>query len=358
MKTLREMGYEVEVACSNTGFSNKIEQEGFKVYNIPFSRNPLSYKNIIAVLKLYKIIKKNNYIMVHTHTPVSSFIGRIVAKIAGIPHVIYTVHGFHFHEFGNKLENSIYYHLEKFAGRFMDVLITINKDDYKVAIKNNMAPKGKVVYIQGVGVDMEKFDPKKYDSAIYEKYRKSLNIKIDDFVIISIGEFTKAKNFPHLIEAYMRVLNYKINAKLIIIGDGILFNNILKMIEENKLEGKVILTGRRNDIPELLYISNLFVFTSIREGLPKSIMEAMAMEKPIIAYNIRGIRDLVDNGVNGFLVKYGDINTFAEKILYLIKNPDIAKEMGKKGREKIEKEFSLKIILPQMKALYEEILSK
>jgi glycosyltransferase involved in cell wall biosynthesis len=132
----------------------------------------------------------------------------------------------------------------------------------------------------------------------------------------------------------------------------------LKIIEENKLEGKVILTGRRNDIPELLYISNLFVFTSIREGLPKSIMEAMAMEKPIIAYNIRGIRDLVDNGVNGFLVKYGDINTFAEKILYLIKNPDIAKEMGKKGREKIEKEFSLKIILPKMKALYEEILSK
>jgi len=110
----------------------------------------------------------------------------------------------------------------------MDVLITINKDDYKVAIKNNMAPKGKVVYIQGVGVDIERFDPKKYDSAIYEKYRKSLNIKIDDFVIISIGEFTKAKNFPHLIETYMRVLNYKINAKLIIIGDGILFNNILK----------------------------------------------------------------------------------------------------------------------------------
>jgi len=145
----------------------------------------------------------------------------------------------------------------------MDVLITINKDDYKVAIKNNMAPKGKVVYIQGVGVDIEKFDPKKYDSAIYEKYRKSLNIKIDDYVIISIGEFTKVKNFPHLIEAYIRVLNYKINAKLIIVGDGILFNNILKMIEENKLEGKVILTGRRNDIPELLYISFLHPFEKV-----------------------------------------------------------------------------------------------
>ena len=358
MKILRDMGYEVEVACSNVGFADKIEQEGFRVYTIPFSRNPLSYRNIKAIVKLYKIMKENHYVMIHTHTPVASFLGRIAGKLAGVPHIVYTAHGFHFHELGNPIKNFIYFRLEKLAGRFTDVLITINKDDYKVAVERNIVPNGKVVYIKGVGVDTERFDPKKYDLAIYKKYRRSLSIQDVDFVVIAIGEFIKRKNFPDLIEAFLNVLNCQTNAKLIIVGDGILFNKILKMLEDNGLKGKVILTGRRSDTPELLYMSNLFAFTSIHEGLPKSIMEAMAMEKPIVAYNIRGVRDLVEDGVNGFLVKFGDIDTLAERILYLMENPDIAKEMGKRGREKIEREFSLNVILPQMIALYREILGE
>jgi glycosyltransferase involved in cell wall biosynthesis len=96
--------------------------------------------------------------------------------------------------------------------------------------------------------------------------------------------------------------------------------------------------------------------TSHHEGLPVSLMEAMAMEKPVVAYNIRGVRDLVEDGVNGFLLPFGDIEGLANKIIYLMENPEIAKEMGRRGREKIEKEFSLKIILKDMKNLYKEIL--
>jgi glycosyltransferase involved in cell wall biosynthesis len=103
-------------------------------------------------------------------------------------------------------------------------------------------------------------------------------------------------------------------------------------------------------------MSNLFAFTSIREGLPKSVMEAMAMEKPVVAYNIRGVRDLVEDGINGFLIPFGDVEAFAEKIIYLMDNPQVAREMGKRGREKILKEFSLDVVLPQMKEFYESIL--
>jgi len=356
MKLLKNMGYEVEVAAPNVGFTEKIEEEGFKVYNIPFSRNPLSPSNFKAFFSLFRLMRKNKYVMLHTHTPVASFIGRIAGRIAGVPHIVYTAHGFHFHEYGNPLTNFIYFRLEKFAGKFTDVLVTINTDDYKVAVEKKMVPHGKVVYIKGVGVDTEKFDPKKYEAKVNEHYRKQFGFKDDDFVIIDIAEFTKGKNLSSLIEVFSRVLNYNYSPKLLIVGEGILFKEISDILESKELKDKIILPGRRSDIPEILCVSNLFAFTSIREGLPKSVMEAMAMEKPVVAYNIRGVRDLVEDGINGFLIPFGDTDAFAEKIIYLMEHPEVAKEMGKRGREKILKEFSLDVILPQMKELYESIL--
>ncbi|MGC8758161.1 MAG: glycosyltransferase, partial [Caldisericaceae bacterium] len=145
MKLLKNMGYKVEVAASNVGFTDKILQEGFKVYNLPFSRNPLSPSNFKAFFFLLRLMKENKYVMLHTHTPVASFLGRIAGRLVGIPHIVYTAHGFHFHEYGNPLKNFIYYRLEKFAGKFTDVLITINVDDYKVATEKKLIPHGKVV---------------------------------------------------------------------------------------------------------------------------------------------------------------------------------------------------------------------
>jgi glycosyltransferase involved in cell wall biosynthesis len=354
MKILRDMGYEVEVACSNVGFADKIEQEGFRVYTIPFSRNPLSYRNIKAIVKLYKIMKENHYVMIHTHTPVASFLGRIIAKVVGIPHIVYTAHGFHFHELGNPIENFIYFRLEKLAGRFTDVLITINKDDYKVAVERNIVPNGKVVYIKGVGVDTERFDSEKVSlDGVDASLANSLG-----GIFISVGRLEREKHFDHLLKAFLLVKQKRSDFKLLIIGDGAKGDYLKNLSIALNLQSNIEFLGYIKGVEKFLKVSNVFVFASSREGLPVSLMEAMAMEKPIVAYNIRGVRDLVEDGVNGFLVKFGDIDTLAERILYLMENPDIAKEMGKRGREKIEREFSLNVILPQMMALYREILEE
>jgi len=353
MKLLRDMGYEVEVACSNVGFTEKIEQEGFKVYNIPFSRNPVSPLNVKSFFMLLNLMKKRKYIMLHTHTPVASFLGRIAARIAGIPHIVYTVHGFHFHEYGSRIKNFIYYHLEKFAGRFTDVLITINTDDYKIAEEKNMIPNGKVVYIKGVGVDIHKFSSQQMSSNIRKKYRDALRLDKKDFTVITVAELIKRKNIYDIIAA-IASLSDKI--RLIIVGNGTLWKELKDYVKNEGLPKKVLFLGRRTDIPELLYISDLFVMTSLHEGLPKAMMEAMAMAKPVVAYNIRGVRDLVVDGKTGFLVPFRDVKRLAEKILFLYEHPDICKEMGKNGRKRIEKEFSLNVIIDQMKRLYTEIL--
>ncbi len=357
MGILRDMGYEVEVAAAPVGFKEKIEREGFKVYPIPFSRNPLSVSNLKAFFMILHLMKKRKYIMAHMHTPVASFLGRIAAKIAGIPHIVYTVHGFHFHEYGSKLRNFIYYHLEKFAGKFTDVLITINIDDYKIACEKNLIPHGRVVYIKGVGVDTAKFSPGvAIRDDLAQGYMKEFGIKKNEFVIISIAELSREKNIIDIISAMGLLKKKGRNFKLIIVGDGRQRNELKEFVISKGLSRKVIFTGWRIDIPELLSISGVFVTCSVREGLPVSVMEAMTMRKPVVAYNIRGVRDLVVDGETGFLVPFGDVKALTEKILFLHEHPDVCKEMGEKGRERIEKEFSLNVIIEQMKNLYIEIL--
>jgi len=352
MKLLKDMGYEVEVAASNVGFTEKIEREGFKVYNIPFSRNPISLSNFKAFFSLLRLMRKNKYVMLHTHTPVASFIGRIAGRIADVPNIVYTVHGFHFHEYGNPLTNFIYFGLEKFAGRFTDVLITINKDDYKVAIKKDMVQNGKVVYIKGVGVDTERFNPEKVST---ERVPSILS-NFSGSVFVSVGRLEREKHFDHLLKAFSLVKQRRNDFKLLIIGDGVEGDYLKKLFFALNLQNHIEFLGYIKGIEEFLKISNAFVFASSREGLPVSVMEAMAMEKPIVAYNIRGVRDLVEDGASGFLVPFGDTKALAKKIAYLMEHPEVAREMGKKGREKIEKEFSIEVILPQMKKLYEDIL--
>ncbi len=237
---------------------------------------------------------------------------------------------------------------------FSDVLITINKDDYEIAKKKNLTPNGKVVYIKGVGVDTSYFNPARFTLEEAEKYRKVFELITENFVMISVAELIKRKNIEDIITSVGMLVKTK--AKLLVVGDGILRKELTNFAKEKGLNESILFLGRRNDVPNLLQISDVLVFTSHHEGLPKAVMEAMAMEKPVVAYNIRGVRDLVVDGETGFLVPYRNVQQLAEKVLYLMNNPEIARKMGRKGRERIEKEFSIEKIKAEMSNLYREIL--
>lgn len=356
MNLLKNKGFIVEIGALNTGFKDKIEKRGFKFYNIPFSKNPLSIKNLLSFFIIINLLIKNKYVLIHTHTPISSFIVRIAAKICKIENVIYTAHGFHFHEYGNKFKNYFYLKLEKFVGKYTKILITINNYDYEMALKYNIVPKDRLFLIKGVGIDAEFFNPNLIKSSVFKNYKELLKIKEDDFIIINISELKKDKNLFDLLKIIngIKKLNYKF--KCLIVGDGPLKNKLNRMIKNLNLESNVILLGYREDVRELISISDIFVTTSIREGLSRSVMEAMSMEKPIVAYNIRGIRELVENNKTGFLIPYRNINLFIEKIEYFIKNPLERKRYGKEGRKKIQNEFKLDLILKNMEYIYNRLL--
>ena len=320
IQILQELGYEVVVASNFEGYKGELEELNVEKLDIPFTRSPISLKNIKAFFKLNKYLKENKVSLIHCHTPVGGVAGRIIGKLNKIPRIIYTAHGFHFFDGAPKINWIIYYPIEKLLSKFTDILITINKEDYERA-KTFYAKK--VEYIPGVGIDVEKIQNIKVDK---EQKRKELGLSMENIVLLSVGELNDNKNHIIPIRALAK-LNNK-NIKYLIAGRGPLESYLKEEIKKLGLENQVKLLGYRKDIYELNKISDIFVFPSKREGLSVALMEAMVCQLLIACSNIRGNRDLIEKYKNGILLE-NKIESYIEGLLLLNKN--LEKKYDKKS---------------------------
>lgn len=340
IEMLLENGYKVDIACSIDKEVNKgLLEKGVNIYEVPFMRSPLSIGNFKAFKKLIKIQKENNYDIVHVHTPVASIFGRALKIKFPKLKTIYTAHGYHFLKGGSKLGWILYYPIEKVMAKFTDVTININSEDYEIT-KNKLKPK-KCYFINGVGLDLNSYKSLSLEEK--ERKKKELNIKDDDFVVIMIAELNENKNQIQLIKAVEVLKDKYPNIKAIFVGEG---NKLDELKEEAKNRGisdRVLFLGFRNDVNELINISDIGVLLSYREGLPRNIMELMANGRKVIATNIRGCRDLVCNDNVGTLVEVGDYEGTAKAIekYYLLKDKEfkVCDEIRKYDVESVNKEL-------------------
>lgn len=339
IKMLINSGYTVDCACSiNKDINMELAELGVKVYSIPFSRNPLALKNIKAYRELIKIQKNNNYDIIHVHTPVAAFWGRLLKlKFKGLV-VMYTAHGFHFYKGAPLINWLFYYTAEKFVSKYTDVLITINNEDYIFAKKKMNAKR--VEYVHGVGIDFNKFSNINIDK---NKKREELGIPKDAIVLMSVGELNNNKNHETVIKAIKGLDVY-----YLIAGKGQNESKLNNLINKLDIDGRVKLLGYREDIYELLIVSDIFIFPSFREGLPVSLMEAMVSGKPVVVSRIRGNIDLIDEK-GGILFNPYKIDDCRNSIIRVI-DCDIEK-MGRYNREKIKK-FGMKNVLKEIYEIY------
>ena len=294
IKLLEEMGYQVDLACNIPENSSSLDLENNRQYHLAFTRNLFAVNNVKCLIKLRGIIKRQNYEIIHLHTPIAAFIGRLAAHTLNIKNVIYTVHGFHFYRGAPLVNWLVYYPLEWIAMRWTDQLITINQEDYEIARKM-ASNRTKVYKVNGVGLDLIK-----YSKGSLSKIRRELRLSDKDFVVTIIGELNRNKNQMQLIKA-IESLDDKF--KVIIVGDGQNKNVLKKYVNLKKLESRVKFLGIRMDINDIISASDVMASMSYREGLPRNIMEGMAQGKPFIVTNIRGNRDIIKNGINGFIIE-------------------------------------------------------
>lgn len=291
IKYFQDRGYEVHVASNidrDIDISNDNILKSIIWKNINFTRNPISKNNIYSFKQLIEYMKKNQFSLVHTHTPAASFISRYAAKYTKTK-IIYTAHGFHFYK-GAPIKNYIVYGLaEKIAAKWCNGIITMNEEDYKFAQKHLKSNKVKVYKVNGVGLDIKNY---KVDDIIDLEFKKSLGLDDDDFVITIVAELIKRKNHIQAIDAMRKICKKHNDIKLLIVGDGELKEETKTYIEVNGLYNNIKLLGQRNDVPKILNITDVLALFSYQEGLPRNIMEAMAAKRPIICTDIRGNVDL------------------------------------------------------------------
>lgn len=347
IRMLRQQGHMVDCACCiDKPIDECLIEHGVKVFNIPFSRNPLNPGNAKAFKKLVEIQKANNYDIVHVHTPVASVYGRLLKVKFPKLKTIYTVHGFHFHKGAPVLNWLIYYPIEKIMAKFTDTMITMNSEDYERAKTFKVKETYKV---NGVGVDLSKYSLENFDRS---EIRAKLDLKDDDFVILMIAEVNKNKNHKQMIDAIEILKNKGIeNIKVICAGDGVIFDEVSIYIKEKNLQNNIKMLGFRTDINELIVACDIGILMSYREGLPRNIMELMACGKPVIGTDIRGIRDLVEDSINGYLVNVGDIEDTADKIEHIYINEHILKDMTYSST-KVIKKYSIDKVVNQLEMIY------
>lgn len=348
LKLFKENGYEVHVA---TNGNETIPYCDVK-HVVSFERSPIKINNLKAIKQLRKIINKEKFDMIHCHTPMGSVVTRIAAKKArkNGTRVIYTAHGFHFYKGAPILNWIVFYPVEKWLAKYTDTLITINKEDYDLAKKKFSKRCKDIEYVPGVGIDENKFDFEMTEEE-KQKLRESLGIKNDDFVMIYPARLDKNKNQGLLIDAVKKLSREFPNIQLLLPGNDELNGYYQNMAKERDVESKIHFLGYRKDIQRLIKISNLAVSSSLREGLPVNIMEAMCAGLPIVATDCRGNRDFIKNNINGYVVNANrkDEMVFYIKKIYLSKEK--SNRMGEENRNLI-KDYLLKEIIDKMGKIY------
>ncbi|MFH1846069.1 MAG: glycosyltransferase family 4 protein [Candidatus Omnitrophota bacterium] len=354
-------GYDVAVACAPGEYVEDLKTAGYKITTVEMSRTIDAFSNIKTVLQLYRFMEKEKFDIVHTHGPVTGILARVSAKLAKVPIVIYTAHGFYFHENMSLLKKKFFIFIEKIAGRFFsDMILTQSAEDKKTAIDEGIIGKDSIECISN-GVKIQKFSNLDKNSDLFQEFGLSEQDKILGFT----GRLTKEKGIFELVEALKILKETFSGIKLLVIGGTLKSERekstgaeLKEFIKECGVENEVVFTGFRNDIPELMVLIDVFVLPSHREGMPRSIIEAMVSAKPVVATNIRGCREEVVHGVTGLLVPVKDSGKLGFAIKAILADKNLAEKMGQAGRERALKEFDEKLVLDREMSVYKKLIEQ
>lgn len=354
---LQTMGYEVDVACNfevgNTSseervkrFRQELQKQEVGTFQLPIPRKILAFSDMIQAYKqLKKMVEEKQYTLVHCHSPIGSVIARLACRKQrkkGLK-LIYTAHGFHFFTGAPKKNWLIFYPIEKIFARYTDILITICSEDYQRARKKKLGKN--IVYSPGVGIDVDKV--KKIDKKADK--RQMLGIREEDILVLSVGELNQNKNHETILRA-LKQLN-RTDVHYVICGQGDKKEELERMAKQFGMEERLHLLGFRTDALEWMKVADLFAFPSYREGLPVSLMEAMAAGLPVVCSKIRGNVDLIKDGEGGYMCEPMDVASFAENLSRLIKDAEQRKCMGEKNQITVQ-QFDKSKVSEVMKKVY------
>ena len=323
-------------------FIEPIEKMGVEVTDLSIEKL-YSLHALLGIYRLTSYMRREKIDIVHNFLLKSIVIGTFAAKMARLPVVINSRR-----DMGWALNRKQLFMLNM-TNRYTDKLVAVCETVKDITITREKIDRAKIEVIYN-GIDLEEFSPERNGEG--DAVRSEFGIAPGDIVVGSITHLTKVKGNEYLIRAAPAILSEFPKTRFLIVGDGPLRKDMEALCVKKGIRDRVVFAGQRNNIPEILSAMNIFVCPSISEGFSNSILEAMAMGKPVVATDVGGNKELIRNGENGILVNPGDDKGLSENILTIIRNRDMARQMGQIGRELVVQKYDLNLIVQQLMELY------
>ncbi len=334
----------------------RAKKDGVRVILVPQMRRAINpVRDFLAYRHLCKIIREEKPDIVHTNSSKAGILGRRAARRCGVPVVVHTIHGLPFHRYGNNLLNSLYVGLERRAAKRSDLIITVADAMAEQAVAAGVAERGKFETIYN-GLEIERFRP--MESGTRREFRSGLGFTDGDKVICKVARLFHLKGHKYLFGAMPAILEKVPNAKLLLVGDGILRGEFEKMAEETGIRDRIVFAGLvpPEDIGRYIGASDVVVHCSLREGLPRVLPQALLCEVSVAAYDIDGAREVVRNGATGRLVEPETVEPLAEAVIELLSDKEKAAAMAREGRKICEKMFDRREMVSRIAAAYKRLL--
>jgi lipopolysaccharide/colanic/teichoic acid biosynthesis glycosyltransferase len=362
-RALVESGYDLHIGCSRTEWFEKLEAEGFHMHEVPLRRrlNPLVH--IAPLWALYKLVRRERFVLVNTHSPVAAAVGRVAAWCAGAPIVVYTVHGFYFHDDMPWWKRRCVVALEWLLGRITSDFMFVSDEDRQTALRERIATEASKATTIYNGVDLDAYPPKASCSPDTARLRSNLNIPQASPVVGIVGRVVREKGYFEFAEMARLVSASRSDVYFLVVGDALpsdrdgVVAEFRRRIEAAGLQGRFRFAGFTDRVADYLRVMDIFVLPSYREGFPRSVLEAMSSGLPVVATNIRGCREAIVNGQTGLLVPPRKGAPLAEAVSRLLENPDLALGMGSAGRERAVRLYDQRFVQRRFVAIVENALN-
>jgi glycosyltransferase involved in cell wall biosynthesis len=360
IKFLIKEGYSIYAVCSDGKWISDIKKEGVTVKIIKIKRKISPFYDLITLFKLWNYFRKENFDIVHTNNPKPGLLGQLAAKIAGVPIVVNTIHGLYFYINSSNLKRKFFLFIEKIAGKCSDLIFCVGREDVDTLIEEKVVKPDKIKYF-GNGVDIEKFNSEKFSKEFIDKKKKEFNIP-EDYKIIGItARLLVGKGYLDLFEALKSVVKIFPKTILLVLGreePEKKFGVKMSVVKNYGIEKNVIFLGEIDNISQIYPIMDIFTLPSHGEGLSVSILEAMAEKRAIVATNIRGSREEIENGKSGILVPAKNPEKLSEAIMYLLENKQKANEMAEGAKIRAQKEFDERLVFNRIKKEYKRLINR
>lgn len=354
----RKLGWQIDGLAKGLLADVRISREFNQCYDATWSRGLRDLTTWGASIRqIEEVVQNGRYDIIHVHTPIASFVTRFalrnLRREVGSK-VVYTAHGFHFHPRGSWWQNAIYRSVERLAGRWTDCLIVMNQIDFIAAQDFNIVPRDNLIHMPGIGLDLDEFSRCAFESEEIESLRASIGLKPGDFAVLVTAEFNPGKRHKDVIESLLHLNDSRV--KILMAGIGATEARSKALARTLGVDDRILFLGFRRDMPALFAASQATLLPSEREGLPRSLMEAMASGLPAIGANVRGINDLLGEGC-GLLVEVGDVRGYAEAIEQLLEDSELGDAIAARAKEKI-KGYSIQVVIAMHDRLYEKLINK